>query len=136
MEAEVYKTLLQQAEDEMGATPGAHCSREVTLRALELLRAEGKKQSDEDIVGLISQIRLRDQATDTHKQTIEHQARAIKRLEAEKTRGTLGPQHEPRMGVGILEEMRRNSNVFDYGQENMREALNIKLDDAGRWKKF
>ena len=66
--------------------------------------------------------------------TIERQA--IRCLEAEKTHGALGPQYEPRMGVVILEEMRRNSNVFDYSQENMREALNIKLDDAGRWKQF
>lgn len=132
MEAEVYKTLLQQVEDELGATPGAYCSRKVAVRAMELLRTEGKKQSDEDIVGLISQIRLRDQATDTHKQTIEYQTQAIKRLKAEKTRGTLGPQHEPRMGVGILEEMRRNSDVFDYSQENMREALNSTMPDAGK----
>ena len=67
METDVYKTLLKQAEAELGATPGAYCSRKAALRALELLRAEGKKQSDEDIVGLISQIRLRDQTTDTHK---------------------------------------------------------------------
>ena len=78
--------MLKQVEEELGATPGAYCSRKVALRALELLRAEGKKQSDEDIVGLISQIRLRDQTTDTHKQTIERQAQAIKRLEEESTR--------------------------------------------------
>lgn len=73
-----------------------------------------------------------EQRTKQMQDTIERQAQAIRCLEAEKTRGMLGPQHEPRMGVGILEEMRRNSNVIDYSQENMREALNIKLDDAGR----
>ena len=54
MEAEGYKTLLKQAEDELGATPGAYCSRKVAVRAMELLREEGKKQSDEDTGGLIS----------------------------------------------------------------------------------
>ena len=54
MEAEVYKTLPKQAEDELGVTPGAYCSRRAALRALEPLRTEGKKQYDEDIVGLIS----------------------------------------------------------------------------------
>ena len=66
-EVKVYKTLFEQVENEVGATPGAYCPRKAALRALELLRAEVKKQSDEDIVGLISQIRLRDQTTDTHK---------------------------------------------------------------------
>ena len=52
MKADDHKTLLKQAEGELGATPGAYCSRKAALRALELLRAEGKKQYDEDIVGL------------------------------------------------------------------------------------
>ena len=65
-----------------------------------------------------------EQRTKQMQDTIERQAQAIRCLEAEKTRGTLGPQHEPRMGVGILVEMRRNSNVIDYSQENMHEALN------------
>lgn len=123
MEAEVYKTLLKQAAEELGATPGAYCSRKTALRALELLRAEGKKQSDEDIVGLISQIRLRDQATDPHKQTIEHRAQAIKRLEEKSTRNIRLGSEVPCAQPG-------------EPQYSLRKELNNKLDQGKPWKNF
>ena len=122
-EVEVYKTLFEQVEDEVGATPGAYCSRKAALRALELLRAEGKKQSDEDIVGLISQIRLRDQTTDTHKQTIERQAQAIKRLEEESTRNIRLGSEIPYAQPG-------------EPQYSLRKELNNKLDQGKPWKNF
>lgn len=42
-----YKTLLKQAEDELGVTPGAYCSGKVALRAMELLRAAGQQEFNE-----------------------------------------------------------------------------------------
>ena len=115
MEAEDYKTLLKQAEDELGATPGAYCSRKVALRALELLREAGQKEFDEADKKWAE---VGQQAVNNLKayvQTIERQAQAIRRLEEEKTRGGLGQARNSPMGDGILAQIERNKNVAYIG---------------------
>ena len=139
MEAEDYKTLLRQAEDELGATPGAYCSRKVAVRAMELLRAAGELEFDEADKKWAE---VGQQAVNNLKayvQTIERQAQAIRRLEEEKTRGGLGQVRNPPMGDGIMAAAKASSasnGFMDRYTDSMRRELNIKLDNDRAWKQF
>jgi hypothetical protein len=145
MEAEVYKTLLKQAEDELGATPGAYCSHKAALRALELLRAAGQQEFSE-VDGRITKHRKTiDQYANRcaeQARVIERQAQAIQRLEAEKLLdGRLGQARKPSMDEGILKQMERmtNKSYYDPGllsQQVFRETLNRKLDQGKPWTEY
>ena len=148
MEAEVYKTLLKQAEDELGATPGAYCSRKAALRAMELLREAGELEFDEADKKWAEVGRQAIDSLKTYIQTIERQAQAIRRLEEEKMRGR-------QSGAGLrqvtpkrrswdemereINEKKRKAlmrNSFMWPEDSLRRTLNIKLDNAGDWKQF
>lgn len=137
MTDEDYKALLKQAEDELVATLGAYCSRKAALRALELLRAAGQQEFSEVDKRITEHRKTIDQYINRcaeQARIIEQQAQAIRRLEEEKMRGGLSQQRNPSMGLGIVEQLRRTNNVFNYEQERERQALNSKFDNAGRWK--
>lgn len=87
MEADDYKTLLKQAEEELGKTPGAYCSRKVAVRAMELLQAHNQAQLDELEEKKKTAAEAYQIGKNSYEQTIQRQAEAIKRLEAEKTKG-------------------------------------------------
>ena len=139
MEAEDYKTLLRQAEEELGATPGAYCSRKVALRALELLREIGQKEFVEFLAKADVAVTKAQQNTKQMQDTIESQAQAIRRLEEEKTRGGLAQARNPPMGEGILAKAKASGayNTFiDSYTDNMRRALNITLDKGKPWTEY
>ena len=143
MEAEDYKTLLKQAEEELGATPGAYCSRKVALRALELLREAGQKEFVEFLAKADVAVTKAQQHTKQMQDTIESQAQAIRRLEEEKTRGgqlgQLGQHREIPMGEGILAKAKANgayNTLIDSYTDNMRRALNMTLDKGKPWTEY
>jgi len=144
MEAEDYKTLLRQAEDELGTTPGAYCSRKVAVRAMELLREEGKRQYDEDMFGLIRQIQLRDKDTAADKQVIQRQAQAIQELQ-NKSPVRLGSGLDPPAKLVWADtkegfrEPRYISNLDPISKDVTREEwykLGRELDEAERRKQM
>ncbi|GAC1603551.1 MAG: hypothetical protein NVS3B25_32320 [Hymenobacter sp.] len=102
MTDEDYKTLLRQAEEELGHTPGAYCSRKAALRAMELLRAAGQVEFDEAEKKLRTSesIAKAERATIQAKQlTIERLTRTIMELQEEKTRDKLGSGIEPKPDI-------------------------------------
>jgi len=144
-----YKTLLKQSEDELGATPGAYCSRKVALWAMELLRAAGQVEVDQKEAQYKVGAENGYRQWQEQKVIIERQAQAIQRLEEEKMRG-----RQP--GAGLRQEtperrswqeMERELNdkrrkemlmpsPYMRPEDGFRKIQNIKLDNAGDWKQF
>lgn len=85
MEAEDYKTLLKQAEDELGTTPGAYCSRKVAVRAMELLRDAGQQQFDDMEAKWRATGQEAIDAMKNSEKIIDAQAQAIKNLQEDKS---------------------------------------------------
>lgn len=136
MEAEDYKTLLKQAEDELGKTPGAYCSRKAALRAMELLRAAGQVEVDQKAAEYKAGAENNYRQWQEQKAIIERQAQAIRRLEAEKMRGVRLGSEIPTDDRTLAKSKGRAAydTFVDRYINNMREVPNIKLDDAGDWK--
>ena len=148
MEAEDYKTLLKQAEDELGATPGAYCSRKAALRAMELLREAGQQEFSKVDERITEHRKTIDQYANRcaeQGRIIERQAQAIRRLEEEKLLdGRLSQARslqDPFPKDGILKQMERmaNKSYYDPGALNQgvfRETLNRRLDQGKPWTEY
>ncbi|WP_216726099.1 hypothetical protein [Hymenobacter siberiensis] len=88
MSEQEFKDLLTAAEKEVGSTPGAYCSRKAAIKAMQLLLVPGQAQFTEMEKKLAHDNKLLDEFSAKMRQaseTIQRQAEAIKRLEAEKT---------------------------------------------------
>jgi len=133
MEAADYKTLLTQAEEELGKTPGAYCSRKVAVRAMELLQVAGQRQYEEDVVGVVNQVKLRDKIIAEQKATIERQAEAIKRLESEKTQW-VGSKNAGELARTIDDEIRKGRDQYGIFQLERMEQKNIRKMEAERYE--
>lgn len=136
MEAADYTELLRQAEEELGRTPGAYCSRKVAVRAMELLKEYGQKQYEEDVVGVVNQVKMREKDIADLNQTIKRQAEAIQRLEAEKTRriAVASPTKESaeREFSRVQELVRRERDRYGMPQLNPLEQSLIEREREKR----